>query len=205
MKGNTMNSNMELNAAQVEALLEPFNYAFVEERDSDGQKMVRHEYVRARLTEIFGPLGWCEQTLELTEVGTSSERNGSMYVAYRARVRVIIRNPDGTPGAFWDGAGSWGVSRGARDPKSLAELHSDCMNGALSVAFLRATKNLGPQFGLPLYSEDRPVFNPRYYLPYESTYLPPEDGSGEQDGQQEMLAPDTGTPATAGDRPNDPT
>jgi hypothetical protein len=200
-----MDSSTKLSPAQIQALLEPFNYTLTEERDSDGQKLVPHEYVRARLSEIFGPLGWSEQTLELTEVGSSTERNGSMYVAYRARVRVIIRNNDGTPGAFWDGAGSWGTSRGARDPKSLAELHSDSMNGALSVAFLRATKNLGPQFGLSLYSQDRPVFNPRYYLPYESTYLPPEDGSGEQDGQQEMLVPDTGVPATVGDRPNDPT
>lgn len=206
-----MNSNMELNAAQVEALLKPYDFNLTELRQSDGQKIVPHEWVRARLTEIFGPTGWSEQILELREIdlgrdfGRNFKEAGYVAVAYTSQVRVTIRNPDGSLATFWDGAGAWGVERDDKSRIPIWEMHSDCRNGALSVAFLRATKNLGPQFGLSLYSQDRPSFNPRYYLPYESTYLPPEDGDGEQDGQQEMLAPDTGTPATAGDRPNDPT
>jgi hypothetical protein len=164
---------MQLSDAQIQALLEPFDYGgIVEKRESDGQLLVRHEYARARLSEIFGPLGWSEQTLELTEVPTGDDgQSVNKYVAYRARVRVTI-HPNGAPAAYWDGAGAWGQGRDVREKKTyIWDLHSDCMNGALSVAFLRATKNLGAQFGLPLYSQDRPVFNARFYLPYQ----PPVD------------------------------
>lgn len=181
-----------LSKQQLDALLEPFDYGIVEKRESDGQQIVPHEYVRARLSEIFGPLGWSDQTLELTEIPTGDDgRTDSRYIAYRARVRVTI-HPHGTPAAVWDGAGAWGQGRTMRNmPKTaIWDLHSDCMNGALSVAFLRATKNLGPQFGLTLYSQDYPAYTPRFFLPYQTddgetepvqeTLDPVEDGHGRQ-------------------------
>lgn len=159
-----------LNPEQIKALLELFDYGLVEERENDGQKVVPHEYVRARLSEIFGPLGWSEQILELTELPTGDDgRADSRYAAYRARVRVTL-HPHGTPAASHEGAGAWGQGRSMRDKTKTAiwDLHSDCMNGALSVAFLRATKNLGAQFGQTLYTDGRPIFTPRFYLPYET-------------------------------------
>lgn len=193
--------NNQLNTAQIHALLEPFDYNLAEERKSDGQKIVPHEYVRARLSEVFGPLGWSEQTLELTEVPTGDDgKHDSRYVAYRARVRVTV-HPHGTPVAYWDGAGAWGQGRTMRghDKTAIWDLHSDCMNGALSVAFLRATKNLGPQFGLPLYSDGRPIFTPRFYLPY----LADDPEKEEKPPELPILDPDQETGDHA--RPNDPT
>ena len=160
---------MQLTDAQVTALLEPFDYNIVEQRKSDGQQIVPHEYVRARLSEIFGPLNWSEQTLELKEIdlshfSRSSEEAGYYAIAYSALVRVTVRYPDGSPGGSWDGAGAWGVERDRKKPTPIWEMHSDCRNGALSVAFLRATKNLGAQFGQTLYSQGQPIYTPRFYL-----------------------------------------
>lgn len=186
-----MHNNHALSDAQVKALLELFDEEIIEKRDNDGQLIVPHDYVRARLSEIFGPLGWSEQHLELTEIPTGEDgRSDTRFVAYRARVRVIIRNPDGSPGAFWDGAGAWGQGRSMRGkaPTAIWELHSDCMNGALSVAFLRATKNLGNQFGLGLYSPERPRgFTVRYFLTHP---IPHEYPAGDVDGEQPELSLD---------------
>lgn len=181
-----MHNNHALSDAQIKALLEMFDEEIARRRDSDNQLIVPHDYVRARLGEIFGPLGWSEQHLELTEV-PAGNHPALKYVAYRARVRVVIRNPDGTPGAFWDGAGAWGQGRDLRQaaPMTIWDLHSDCMNGALSVAFLRATKNLGNQFGLGLYSPERegPGFTVRYFLTHP---IPHEYPAGDVVAQPEL-------------------
>src|SRR5207253_654374 len=62
-----------LSHAQIQELLKPFDDRIVEPRKSDGQKVVPHDYVRGRLSEIFGPLGWSEQQLELTQVATGAD------------------------------------------------------------------------------------------------------------------------------------
>jgi hypothetical protein len=191
-----MNTVNGLSHAQIKELLEPFDHNIVGQRESDNQLIVPHDYVRARLSEIFGPLGWSEQTLELTEVPTGDDgKSFNRYVAYRARVRIIIRNPDGTPGAFWDGAGAWGQGREARDKTAIWDLHSDCMNGALSVAFLRATKNLGNQFGLTLYSTARssPEFPVRYFLTHPLPQPVEDTGDDEQLETDMQYIPDPET------------
>lgn len=53
----------------------------------------------------------------------------------------------------------------------LWDMQSDAMNGALSVAFLRATKNLGNAFGQSLYDDEDPAagrVRVRHFLPYEA-------------------------------------
>ena len=132
-----------LSHAQIQELLKPFDDRIVEPRKSDGQKVVPHDYVRGRLSEIFGPLGWSEQQLELTQVATGADGIADAryvdsdsvmrYIAYRARVRLIIHNPDGSTRTFWDGAGAWGQGRTVRDndQRAIWDLHSDAMNGAL--------------------------------------------------------------------------
>jgi hypothetical protein len=178
-----------LSPVQIEELLKPFNHDIVETRKNDEQKVVPHDYVRGRLSEIFGPLGWSEQTLELTEVPSGDTVSpGLRSVAYRARVRLIVHNPDGSTRAFWDGAGAWGQSRSLRGntPMAIWDLHSDCMNGALSVAFARASKNLGNQFGLCLYTSDsieRPGYRIRQYLTHPAPEELPDDADT---GQQEI-------------------
>jgi hypothetical protein len=168
-----MNDPGKLTQRQYEELLKPFeqfeNDDLIEaitKRDNDRQINLHHTYIRARLIEIFGPFGWGEQDLELTEVGQGRELNNNMAVAYRARQRLIIRNSDGSVRTFFDGAGAWGTQREIHNPKSLWDLHSDCMNGARSVAFCRAAKNLGTQFGLSFYTDDRETIKVRYSLPH---------------------------------------
>lgn len=188
-----------LSPAQIEELLKPFDESIVEPRKSDGQKVVPHDYVRGRLSEIFGPLGWSEQQLELTQVATGADGIADAryvdadsvmrYVAYRARVRLIIHNPDGSTRTFWDGAGAWGQGRSVRDndQRAIWDLHSDCMNGALTVAFVRATKNLGNQFGLSLYTSDaveRPGYRVRHFLTHPEPEETPADAD---DGQQQEI------------------
>lgn len=195
-----MKNNHALNEAQIEALLKPFDHGIVVGRESDGQRQLPHHYVRGRLQEIFGPLGWSEQTLELSEIPLG---NSDIYkaVAYRAQVRVIVRNPDGTPGAFWDGAGAWGIERKKDNPQPVWEMHSDARNGALSVAFCRATKNLGNAFGLALYDDEDPTagrVRVRHFLPYVS-----EDTEEEKEPTQHTL--DADEDIREYERPNDPT
>jgi hypothetical protein len=176
---------MQLNDAQIKALLERLDEKFVGTRESDEQLIVFHDYVRARLSEIFGPLGWSEQHLEVTEV-PAGDGGRLKFLAYRARVRVTI-HPHGTPVAYWDGAGAWGQGRDLREsgPTSIWDLHSDCMNGALSVAFLRATKNLGHAFGLFLYARNRhqPTYEITRFLNQPD---PSEYGAKSDTDQQEF-------------------
>lgn len=181
-----------LSHAQIQALLKKLDSQHVYRRQSDSQNVVRHDYVRGTLSEIFGPLGWSETQLELTEVPVRAEiPPGEQYVAYRARVRLTI-HPHGTPAAHWDGAGAWAQGRKlGRDEKqiSISELHSDCMNGALSVALLRASKNLGNAFGLFLYSPspDRPGYQVQGFLTHP---LPPEEPAEELDDIHQQLGMD---------------
>lgn len=180
-----MNSNF-LSDAQLAELLKPFDIEYIRNRDSDEQLVVAHDYVRGRLSEIFGPLGWSEQTLELTQVYTGDgSREDTTYAAYRARVRVTI-HPHGTPAAFWDGAGAYGQGRSVlkRETAKIWDLHSDVMNGALSVAFLRATKNLGNQFGLCLYRGER---ESGYIVQEFIPYPPPGEVPDGLDAEQQQL------------------
>lgn len=188
-----MDNSERLFEQQVDELLKPFdpfgNDELVEaivKRDTDRQINLHHAYIRARLIEIFGPFGWGEQDLELTRVGQGEELNKRMSVAYMARQRLIIRNPDGSVRTFFDGAGAWGTQREIGDNKSLWDLHSDCMNGARSVAFCRAAKNLGTQFGLSFYTDDRETIRVRYSLPRD--ILRQEDTPEQLDLDDEVAA-----------------
>lgn len=192
-----MHSNLALSKKQINRLLAFFDYDIVENRKSDGQRQLPHQYVRAALSEIFGPLGWSEQTISLTEINLGRQ-DGFAAVAYKAQVRLLV-HPNGPPGAFWDGGGAWGLQRSDRTPEPVWEMHSDCMNGALSVALCRATKNLGNAFGLSLYDEpDDGYTRVRRFLPYEE-----DDPEPDKEPTQYTLDPDQET----GDHPreNDPT
>lgn len=155
---------------QQEELHKPFDFQntaeHVIERVSDKQINLRQEYVRARLIEIYGHHGWSEQDLELSEVENSKDEQGFYTVAYRARQRLIVYPPELKGGSrSFDGAGAWGRASSKANRVSVWELHSDVINGARSVAFCRAAKSLGTQFGLSFYSNDATAFKVRYSLP----------------------------------------
>ncbi len=178
-----------LSAAQVQELLQPLEYGdHVEEKD--GQYRLRHRYIRARLTQIYGFNGWGEQDLELTLIHENTDKStGETVVASRARQRLIIRNPDGSVRTSYDGAGSWGTAATRSKRAAVWEIHSDAMNGARSVAFCRAAMSLGQQFGLSLYTEngahDQGEFTVGYSLPHQS--LSHLYGAGDIEGEQEEI------------------
>lgn len=153
-----------LNAAQVRELLLDLQDGDHIKKEKSGKLRLRHEYIRARLTQIFGFNGWGEQNLKAWEVHRSTDRTGETVVAYGAQQRLILRNDDGSVRNFFDGTGAWGLA-GKGIP--VWEMHSDAMNGACSVALCRAVMNLGPQFGLSLYAEDPATAVVGYSLPHQ--------------------------------------
>jgi hypothetical protein len=172
-----------LSPAQVVELLHPLEDGPHIQQDASGKRRLRHEYIRARLIQIFGFNGWGEQDLELTPIYEGKEKTGWVTVAYRARQRLIIRNPDGSVRTFFDGAGAWGSASSNSNRLTLWEVHSDAMNGARSVAFCRAAMSLGTQFGLSLYAEHPETAIVGYSLPHQVPHIyEAGDIEGEQQG-----------------------
>lgn len=155
-KGARMQTISALSMDQIHELIQPMDAESVDlfRRASDNQVNLRHEHVRRRLIEIYGFDGWGEQHLGHEKIHESKSREGFYTVAYTAQVRLILRFPDGSVRTFFDGAGAWGRSADDKNRINVWDLHSDALNGARSVAFCRAAKSLGPQFGLGLYSKD---------------------------------------------------
>lgn len=179
----------ELNNAQLDELRQPLEPGPHIEVRADGQRRLRHEYIRAELARIHGPYGWSEEDLERPECFINTRFIEDKYekriVAYHARQRLIIRNPDSSIRAFWDGAGSWGTIVPTTTPDWFQ--HSDVKNGARTVALCRAAMNLGTKFGLALYSVNPDEFRMGESLPYQiaQTY-----GTGDIDPEQLGLIPE---------------
>lgn len=136
---------------------------------ADKQINLKHHYIRSRLIEIYGPHGWSEEDLELKCIRDHrDERSGETIVAYMARQRLTVYPAGGDPRSF-DGGGAWGTAMGGGGQngtgRTVWDMHSDALNGARSVAFCRAAKSLGPQFGLSFYDDDPTAFQVRYCLP----------------------------------------
>lgn len=146
----------------------------------DNQRNFRHEYVRLRLSEIYGHNGWSEQNLELEEIERNVDKEGWWTFAYRARQRLIIHHPEGD--RTYDGAGAWGTRASFVKCLEKWEVCSDAMNGAQSIALCRAAKSLGTQFGLSFYAD-----NPAEFVMGESL---PQQALRERldcDGEQQEL------------------
>ena len=177
-----------LTHAQVQQLLQGLEDGPHLLREKSGKLRLHHGYIRARLTQIFGFNGWGEQTLSLNRLRDDVDKSGEIVVAYAAQVRLIIRNDDGSVRNFSDGAGAWGVAhQGSKTaPPPIWEMHSDAMNGALTVGLCRAVINFGEQFGLSIYrtnGEEPVAFAVGYSLPHQ----PLSHIYGAGDGEQQTL------------------
>jgi hypothetical protein len=156
-----------LSAAQVQALLEPLADGPWIQKENSGKVRLRHEYVRAQLTRIFGFNGWGMQNLGLNLIADIFDSSsGERVVIYGAQTRLILRNDDGSTRNFFDGSGAWHSVSTRSKQVALGELHSDAMNGAASVALCRAVINLGEQFGLTFYTDNLPTATVGYSLPH---------------------------------------
>ena len=143
-------------ADQVEHLLNPIKETRVL-RDAKGHSHVSQQDITAHLIRMFGfgnfdiEVMTVEAIFETSEVKTN--KAGREYVAwdvaYRALVRLTIRNPLGeVVGSYENGSiGS------AQSQPSRADAHDLAYKSAISLSIKRAAIALGDQFGLSLYNK----------------------------------------------------
>ncbi len=147
---------------QIRELLKPLDPIHVY-FDRDGLRRVKVQYVRMRLTQIFGFTGWGEEIISNALVDEYKEpRTGQSVVTFRAHVRLHIHPPRGRS-TFFDGVGVFeGGQGGGPDNKrgrvlSVAQTKHMVSMGASSFALCRAALSLGDQFGGALHLDEQPV------------------------------------------------
>jgi recombination DNA repair RAD52 pathway protein len=172
---------MPLNNRQVEQLFKEINSTRVVTRENSGKLISYLEAwgVIAHLNRIFGFEGWdklvtsCEAIYDdyVTWKTGSGDKSG-WDVAYRATVRLVIRDPQGKVVKQ-----SEDVATGqARHQPSRGDAHDQAIKSAVSDALKRAAKDLGNQFGLSLYDEGSLKSVVGKSLAYEEPpVLPPPD------------------------------
>lgn len=150
-----------LTPAQVKQLLQPIKPIRVL-RDGKGMSHVSQQDVTAHLTRILGfgnfdtELLSVECIYEQPRLPKPTEDDPLPHVdfktrwdvAYRASMRLRIKNPDGTYLAGYEDA-----SVGEAQNLVRHEAHDLAMKSAISLAKKRCAINLGDQFGLSLYNK----------------------------------------------------
>ena len=143
---------MALNLRQIAQLLQPINPKRVL-RDGKGMAHVAQQDVTAHLSRVFGFTGWDKAILH-EELIFESERlnvgkpSGRWDCAYRVRIRLIIKDPEGNVVTTKED-GSVGVAQN----QVRGDAHDLAYKSAISLALKRCAKDLGDQFGLSLYSK----------------------------------------------------
>ena len=142
---------MSLNAAQVQALLQPIKAHRV--LQANGQSHIPAYDVAAHLTRILGFGGWDKEILSLTLIDeaetTTSKGKPAWAVTYACTLKLTIKDTGGSTVAFYeDGA------CGSAILLTKGEAHDMAMKSAISYALKRcAAFGLGDQFGLSLYNK----------------------------------------------------
>jgi len=143
-----------LTEQQVRQLLTPIHPSRVL-RDPRGNNHVSQQDVTAHLIRVFGFGNFETEVTEVRCVFEEPRANrdtgvltGRWDVCYLARVRLTVKNPDGTYlTSFEDGS--------THTAQNLArgDAHDNAYKSALSLAKKRAAVNLGDNFGLSLYNK----------------------------------------------------
>lgn len=147
---------MTLAPIQYDVLSRPLNPARV--RQLKGMSHVEAWDVRRYLIRIFGFGGYDTETIkceciERIEIPADGPKGRPRYtIVYRAEVRLIVKNPDGTVFARYED----GATGDAVNQPSLGDAHDFAMKTAMSQALKRCAVNLGDQFGLSLYNDGSP-------------------------------------------------
>jgi len=144
---------MPFNDRQLEQLFREINPSRVAERK--GMAYLETWDVLAHLNRIFGFGGWdkwvntCELIYEdyVTWKPQNGPEKSGWDVAYRATVRLVVKDPDGRAVKI-----SEDVATGqAQHQPSRGDAHDLAIKSAVSDALKRCAKDLGNQFGLSLY------------------------------------------------------
>lgn len=141
---------------QVEFLLHPIKPNRVL-NDGKGHSHVSQQDITAHLIRMFGfgnfDIEVVDRELIFETCEEKQNRSGKVYtawdVAYRALVRLTVRNQDGVRVAFYEN-GSVGS---AQSQPSRADAHDLAYKSAISLSIKRAAIALGDQFGLSLYNK----------------------------------------------------
>lgn len=142
----------QLNARQVEVLLQPIKPGRVATRD--GQSNVEAYDIRAHLTRMFGFGNWSltstHEPQMIYEQPTETRAGKPAFkVAYRATLALEIRDPNGDHLATYTGSA---VGESIMPDFKRGDAHDMALKTAESQALKRAAMNLGDQFGLSLYA-----------------------------------------------------
>lgn len=137
-----------LSELQREVLFGPLNEKRVSQRD--GFSYLEEWDIEAHLTRVFGFEGWDKDiSYELIyEYQKDTTRTGGWYVAYSAKCRLEIRDPEGVHVTSKED----GAVGDAQNQPQRGSAHHLALTSAVSTALKRAAKGLGTQFGLSLYN-----------------------------------------------------
>lgn len=141
-------------AKQVERLLAPIKQNRVL-RDGKGHSHVSQQDITAHLIRMFG---FGNFDIEVRDVALIFEQEhfdskgelavGRYDVAYRAMVRLTVRDPEGRTVATYENG-----STATAQNQSRGDAHDLAYKSAISLSIKRAAIALGDQFGLSLYNK----------------------------------------------------
>jgi recombination DNA repair RAD52 pathway protein len=144
-----------LQPKQIDVLMQPIRGARVASRQQGGKTLSYLEAydVRAHLIRLFGFGGFDAEVLDyglaFVRDYTGDNDRAMQEIAYKARVRLVLRDPDGEEVARYTECAVGSASGGT----GFGDLHDNALKTAVSDALKRCAINLGSQFGLGLYDQ----------------------------------------------------
>ncbi len=159
----------QFSSSQRNTLLMPIKPGRVSQ--AQGMSHVEAYEVIAHLNRIFGFEGWDKEILAcelLFETDSGNEGRSKWTVAYKASMRLTVRDGDGVTVCIKED-----VSVGdAQNQPSRADAHDLAMKSAVSTALKRCAKDLGDQYGLSLYAKGSMDALVKRVIPYEEDLGP---------------------------------
>ena len=192
-----------LTEQQVGFLLQPISNNRV--RNLNGMAHLEAWDVRRQLIRAFGFDGFTIETISLDVAFERESQQGRWTVAYRAQVRLTVKDTSGRAVAVFEDA----AAGDAINQKQPGDAHDFAMKTALSQALKRCAVNLGDQFGLSLYndgSRDAVVMRSLAYMgepvrESEDAPVRPEPTPQVPAAVPEPETPQTSAPAAAPSQP----
>lgn len=138
---------------QVKTLLTPIKQNRVLS-DGKGHSHVAQQDITAHLIRMFGFGGFDIEVIDVSllfeqeSVNDKGTFTGRYDVAYKALVRLTVRNPDGMMVAKYENG-----STATAQNQSRGDGHDLAYKSAISLSIKRAAIALGDQFGLSLYNK----------------------------------------------------
>lgn len=134
--------------------MEPLSARNVTQRQGPGGSSLSYvdqHYVRRRLCEVFGPLGFDTETTLLERVsGPEKGEKGKWVTEYVAKVRLTVRDPETGRVAVREG-----TAAGTGEDRQLNWSVHCAVTEAETDALKRAAMQLGDSFGLALYDKQQ--------------------------------------------------